>query len=94
MYGEPLDVHHIFGGPNRSLSDKYGLTVYLHHNSCHIFGKNSVHTNKEVREKLQAEAQKMAMEYYGWDVNEWIKIFGMNYLPMSEDESEEDSDAG
>ena len=26
---DPLDVHHIFGGANRKLSDRFGLTVYL-----------------------------------------------------------------
>jgi hypothetical protein len=24
-----LEEHHIFGGPNRKLSEKYGLKVYL-----------------------------------------------------------------
>lgn len=84
VYGDPLDKHHVFGGPNRSLSEKYGLTVYLHHNTCHIFGEDSVHTNKEVREKLQWEVQELAMEHYGWTVEDWIKIFGMNYLPFDQ----------
>ena len=33
---EPLDKHHIFGGAYRKKSEKYGLTVYLCHGSCHM----------------------------------------------------------
>ena len=39
-----LEEHHIFGGPNRKLSEKYGLKVYL----CpehHQFGEDAVHKN-------------------------------------------------
>ena len=39
---EPLDKHHIFGGAYRKKSEKYGLTVYLCHGSCHIFGEKAV----------------------------------------------------
>ena len=77
---EPLDCHHIFGGSNRKKSEQYGLKVYLHHNNCHIFGKNSVHQNGEVNRKLKAEAQKIAMQYYGWSEDEFRLIFGKSYL--------------
>ena len=77
---DKLDVHHVFGASNKKKSEKYGLLVYLHHSECHIFGKNSVHQNAEVRRKLQAEAQKAAMQYYGWTVEKFIDEFGKNYL--------------
>lgn len=77
---EPLDCHHIFGAANRKKSEKYGLKVYLHHHQCHIFGKDSVHKNNEVNQALKAQAQQMAMEYYGWTVDEFRNIFGKNYL--------------
>ena len=77
---EPLDLHHVFLGANRKLSDKYGLTVYLHHNTCHIFGENSVHGNAKVMRILQAHAQRAAMAHYGWSTKDFIKIFGKNYL--------------
>jgi hypothetical protein len=77
---EPLDCHHCLPGANRKLSEKYGLKVYLHHNTCHIFGENSVHGNAKVMKKLQAYAQKVAMAHYGWSVEDFIKIFGKNYL--------------
>lgn len=77
---EPLDEHHIFGGANRKLSEKYGLKVYIHHHNCHIFGKNSVHQNAEINNALKAKAQKIAMEHYGWTVEDFRKIFGKSYL--------------
>jgi hypothetical protein len=78
--GNTLDEHHIFGAANRKKSEKYGLKVYLCHHSCHIFGKNSVHQNSEINSTLKAEAQKKAMEYYGWSVDDFRNIFGKNYL--------------
>lgn len=78
---DKLDVHHIFGGyANRQKSEKYGLVVPLHHSTCHELGKNAVHNNAEIMKKLRREAQLKAMEYYGWSIEEFIKIFGRNYL--------------
>lgn len=77
---EPLDCHHIFGGANRKLSEKYGLKVYLHHYKCHIFGDMSVHQNGETARKLYEIGQKKAMEYYGWTKEDFRKIFGENYI--------------
>lgn len=80
-YGiEPLDKHHIFNGADRNKSERYGLYVYLHHNKCHIFGRNSVHQNIVVRNKLQAEAQQKAMEHYKWSKQDFMDIFGRNYI--------------
>jgi hypothetical protein len=77
---EPLDCHHVFGAANRNKSEKYGLTVYLHHSKCHIFGENAVHKNAEINRKLQAIAQKKAMKHYGWSIEDFRKEFGKNYL--------------
>ena len=79
-YVEPLDKHHIFGGALRNKSERYGLTVYLHHNRCHIFGEDAVHRNARINRKLQAFAQKKAMEHYGWSVEDFRKEFYKNYL--------------
>lgn len=79
-YVEPLDKHHVFGGALRKKSEEYGLTVYLHHSRCHIFGDNSVHKNARINRKLQAFAQKKAMDHYGWSVEDFIKEFYKNYL--------------
>lgn len=77
---DPLDRHHIFPGKNRGLSEKYDLTVYLCHDRCHIFGRYAVHRNADTRHLLQAWGQQQAMERYGWTAEEFIKIFGRNYL--------------
>lgn len=77
---EPLDMHHIFNKADKKKSEKYGLVVYLHHGKCHIFGKDSVHQNAEVNNELKAQAQKKAMEHYGWSVDDFRNIFGKNYL--------------
>ena len=78
---EPLDEHHIFSGyGKRELSEQYGLKVYIHHLKCHIFGKNSVHKNGEINRALKAKAQKIAMEHYGWTIEDFIKIFGKSYI--------------
>ena len=78
--GDHLDKHHIFGGAMRKKSEKYGLTVYLHHNRCHIFGEESAHANAEVRRRLEQMAQRKAMEVYGWTVDYFRREFYMNYL--------------
>ena len=78
--GDPLDKHHIFGAALRSKSERYGLTVYIHHNKCHIFGENAVHANAQVNRKLQAFAQKKAMKHYNWTVEDFRKEFYRNYL--------------
>ena len=79
-YVEPLDKHHIWGGALRKKSERYGLTVYLHHNRCHIFGENSVHKNAKLDRKLKEHAQKKAMEHYGWSIEDFRKEFYKNYL--------------
>lgn len=77
---DPLDCHHVFFGPFRSKSEKYGLKVYIHHNSCHIFGENAVHRNGTLCRELQEETQKTAMTYYGWSIKDFREIFGKNYI--------------
>ena len=70
----------MFGGSNRSKSEKYGLTIYLHHSKCHIFGKRAIHNDAEMNRAIKAMAQEKAMQHYGWSIEDFIKIFGKNYL--------------
>lgn len=77
---EPLDCHHVYGGSNRNKSEKYGLTIYLHHSKCHIFGRRAIHNDAEMNRAIKAIAQEKAMQHYGWSVEDFIKIFGKNYL--------------
>ena len=77
---DPLDKHHIFGGPYRKKSEKYGLTVYLCHHDCHIFGKEAVHNNAANMLYVKQYGQRKAMKEQGWTVDEFRKEFGKNYL--------------
>lgn len=72
-----LDKHHVFGGANRKKSEKYGLTVYLCHDRCHL---NGVHKYGALDKYLKRLVQKRAMDHYVWSVEDFIKIFGKNYL--------------
>ena len=74
---EPLDEHHVYAGANRKLSEQYGLKVYLHHYTCHLGG---VHKHGDMANKLKADVQTKAMQYYGWTKQDFIDIFGKNYL--------------
>lgn len=75
-----LDEHHVFGGARRKLSEKYGLKVWLCHNTCHIFGNRSVHKNAEADRFVKAAAQRCAMEEYNWSIEDFIGIFGRSYI--------------
>ena len=78
---EHLDEHHVYAGLGyRDLSEKYGLKVYLHSFTCHNGGPYSVHKDAEVGYRLKADVQKKAMEYYHWTVDDFVAIFGKNYL--------------
>jgi hypothetical protein len=77
---DPLDVHHIFGGANRKLSDKFGLTVYLCHERCHIFGPEAAHRSGETAERLHRYGQEKAMREQGWNREQFRMVFGKNYL--------------
>lgn len=78
--GDPLDKHHVFGGALRSKSEMYGLFVYIHHNKCHIFGKNSVHVNAEIDRQLKEYAQRKAMAHYNMTIADFREEFRKNYI--------------
>ena len=73
-------IRHIFGGANRPLSEKYGLTVYLCGERCHRTGEYSAHQNAEVADYLHRYGQQKAMAEQGWTADEFKEIFGKNYL--------------
>lgn len=78
--GDPLDAHHIFGGANRKLSEKYGLVVPLCHRRCHESGNLAAHRNKDTMRRLHEWGQRKAMEEQGWSIEEFRAVFGRNYL--------------
>ena len=72
-----LECHHIFGGANRHLSEKFGLKLFLchkHHNE-QPFG---VHQNKEHRILIRQIGQKAFEKKHSRE--DFLKIFGKNYL--------------
>lgn len=78
--GEHLDWHHVFEGPRRQTSEKYGLKVKLHHIKCHENGIYAVHNNSQVDRELKRKAQIKAMKHYGWSVDDWLEIFHKSWL--------------
>lgn len=78
--GDPLDKHHIFGGANRPISEKYGLYVYLCRDRCHISGKGAVHQNYKTMQMLHQYGQKKWMDENNGTVEDFIKIFGRSFL--------------
>lgn len=77
---EPLDRHHVFGGALRRKSEKYGLFVWLHHDSCHIFGRNSAHQSGKTAGFLHRQGQRAAMAEYGWSAEDFRREFYKNYV--------------
>lgn len=80
------ECHHIFGGSNRRISDKDGMTVYLCrlcHWRCHN-GENS----PIVRYRLHKDGEIRWIEHFGPDIlkeggdpiAEFMKRYGRNYL--------------
>jgi len=75
-----MELHHIFSGPNRKLSEKYGLTVLLCGESCHRLGPKAAHRNKNTAQKLHEYGQKKYMSEQSATVEQFISVFGRNYL--------------
>ncbi|HCC35128.1 MAG TPA: hypothetical protein DEQ02_05635 [Ruminococcaceae bacterium] len=72
-----LEMHHIFPGPNRKHSEKYGLKVYLTHD-LHNEPPDGVHFNRARSDALKRAAQKKFEETHTRE--EFMKIFGRNYV--------------
>lgn len=75
--GEKLDRHEPFGGGLRQKSKKFGMWCYLCHDTCHL---NGAHKDPLIKKYLMQVCQRMAMEYYGWSIQDFIQRFGKNHL--------------
>lgn len=73
----PTEEHHIFSGPNRRLSEKYGLKVYLCP-CCHRDNKTGVHADRERADHLHRIGQSAFERNH--TRAEFMQIFGKNYL--------------
>ena len=72
-----IECHHIFAGPNRSNSEKYGLKVHLC-KFCHNMPPNGVHFNEDENKRLKRIAQKEFEKTHSHE--EFMDVFGENYL--------------
>lgn len=72
-----VHCHHCFGGSYRKTCDLFGLTVELCP-TCHEY----IHSAKgvEARRQLQHDVQQAYMEKMGWNVNQWIHVWGKSWL--------------
>lgn len=69
------DMNEIFRGRNRQNSMKWGLCIPMCRR-CH----SHLTDNTELETKWKIKGQKKAMEYYKMSVEEFIEIFGKNYI--------------
>ena len=75
-----LEVHHIFSASNRKKSDRYGLVVTLCAD-CHRLADHAVHRDAETMQYLHEYGQRKAMQEQGWTVQQFMEVFGKNYVP-------------
>lgn len=75
-YG-PVDEHHIFGGPVRSVSDRYGLVVHLCRD-CHAMIHDS-ERGQEAKQHLHEVGQIAYEQRYG-NRTAFIREFIRSYL--------------
>ena len=76
---DALHWHHIFGGPNRKHSERFGLKVRLCGQQCHENGQEAVHKNRQIDLALKAAGQRAFERIHGTR-EDFMKIFGKNYL--------------
>lgn len=74
---QDLEQHHIFGGPNRKWSEKYGLKVWLCPR-CHRDPSHGVHFNRDVMKIMHRTGQQAFEKEHSR--GEFMNIFGKNYL--------------
>lgn len=74
-----LHEHHVYNGANRKISEKYGLKIYLRAD-WHNMEKYSIHMDSELDRRIKAEVQQIAMDHYGWSVEDFIKLIGKSYI--------------
>lgn len=73
----PLHKHHIYGGPNRGISEANGFYVYLTpkwHNMSNV----GVHFNRVLDEKLKKDCQRKFEETH--TRAEFMALIGRDYL--------------
>ncbi len=78
-----LEEHHVFHGPNRKLSERYGMKVRLCM-YCHRDNKKGVHSDHKFDLRLKKYAQEIFEKKYSREL--FIQVFGKNYVYEEGDE--------
>ena len=76
-YWTYLERHHVFGGPDKKISEEYGFTVRLcveHHRE----GPDGVHRNADMMRLLQRDVQRAYEKTHSRE--EFFQLMGRNYL--------------
>jgi hypothetical protein len=76
-----LDCHHIYPGPNRKVSEKYGFKVWVWHELHNGKDPKAIHNNpnKGLDLFLKKKCQK-TYERMGHSREEFIQLIGRSYL--------------
>jgi len=75
-----VELHEVFFGTNREKSKLYGLIIPLckkYHHQGNLIG---IHQDKELDIKWKKIAQQSFMDTYNLKKEDFIKVFGRNYL--------------
>lgn len=75
----PAQAHEVFYGSYRAKSKEHGLVVplcYSHHHGTSM----GVHYNKDLDLKIKQQAEKVWLQKNDATVEDFIKLFGKNYL--------------
>lgn len=73
-----IEIHHVFNGPNRNRSEKYGFLVPLRPD-WHNMTQYSVHMDQQFDERLKRKAQIYFENHYG-SREDFRREFGKSYL--------------
>ncbi len=76
----PVNKHEIFYGSNRQNSITYGLVIPLCTCEHHVSNVEGIHKDKELCREWQIKGQSTFMKHYNKTKDEFIEIFGRNYL--------------
>lgn len=71
--------HEAFGAALRQKSKRLGLWMHLCP-TCHQNGRKAAHRDSDTAAWLKRKAQEAAMSRYRWDVEEFVRQFGRNWL--------------
>lgn len=73
-----IEIHHVFNGANRKLSEKYGFLVPLRPD-WHNMSPYSIHMDQQFDDSLKRKAQGYYEEHYG-SRDDFRRDFGKSYL--------------